>query len=72
MMVGHTLKFGTSSRLYLFDGPQELMPAEGLNKEQRRQLRALEFSRKMQEKDAEVGWVLACLRCLLALVWHLT
>lgn len=36
------LKFGLSTRLYLFGGPEELRPAEGLSKLQRRQLAALE------------------------------
>ena len=36
------IKFGLSTRLYLFGGPEELRPAEGLSKMQRRQLAALE------------------------------
>ena len=36
------IRFGLSTRLYLFGGPEELRPAEGLSKLQRRQLAALE------------------------------
>ena len=38
------MKFGLSTRLYLFGGPEELRPAEGLSKLQRRQLAALEVT----------------------------
>lgn len=40
--VGDVVKFGLSTRLYLFGGPEELRPAEGLTKLQKRQLAALE------------------------------
>ena len=33
---------------------QELMPEEGLNKAQRKQLANMEYSKKMQAKDKEV------------------
>ena len=54
--VGDVIKFGLSTRLYLFGGPEELRPAEGLTKVQKRQLAALEV------------WVQPCARNL---VFHL-
>lgn len=36
------MKFGLSTRLYLFGGPEELRPEEGLSKQQKKQLAALE------------------------------
>ena len=38
------MRFGLSTRLYLFGGPEELRPEEGLSKLQRRQLAALEVN----------------------------
>lgn len=55
LAVGHTLRFGTSSRLYALGGPADLMPPEGLSREQRRQLAALEASRRAKAKQEEVG-----------------
>ena len=43
--VGDMMRFGLSTRLYLFGGPEELRPEEGLSKLQRRQLAALEVTR---------------------------
>ncbi len=40
--VGDMIRFGLSTRLYLFGGPEELRPAEGLSKLQKKQLAALE------------------------------
>lgn len=40
--VGDTFVFGQSSRMFVLTGPPELMPEEGLNKQQRRQLAMLE------------------------------
>ena len=45
--VGDMVKFGLSTRLYLFGGPEELRPEEGLSKLQRRQLAALEVQREL-------------------------
>ena len=36
------IRFGLSTRLYLFGGPEELRPAEGLSKLQKKQLAAIE------------------------------
>jgi hypothetical protein len=44
--VGDTFRFGQSSRMYILGGPAELMPEEGLNRLQRRQLAALEAAQK--------------------------
>ncbi len=40
--VGDMIKFGLSTRLYLFNGPEELRPEEGLSKLQKKQLAVLE------------------------------
>jgi hypothetical protein len=40
--VGDTFVFGSSSRMFVLIGPPELMPEEGLNKQQRKQLALLE------------------------------
>lgn len=53
--VGDMVKFGLSTRLYLFGGPEELRPEEGLSKLQRRQLAALEAKEKRQAKEAQVS-----------------
>ena len=42
--MGDIIKFGQSSRLFIINGPQDLMPEEGLTKTQKLQLRALEVS----------------------------
>ncbi|GFR41935.1 hypothetical protein Agub_g2728, partial [Astrephomene gubernaculifera] len=55
LAVGHTVRFGASSRLYLLGGPAELLPPEGLSREQRRQLAALEASMRMREKEKEAA-----------------
>ncbi|KAL3145623.1 hypothetical protein ABBQ32_003168 [Trebouxia sp. C0010 RCD-2024] len=53
--VGDMIKFGLSTRLYLFGGPEELRPEEGLSKLQRRQLAALEAKEKRQAKETQVS-----------------
>lgn len=40
--VGDTFRFGQSSRMYVLTGPQDLMPQEGLSKQQKKQLALLE------------------------------
>lgn len=40
--MGDIVRFGQSSRLYLFTGPAELLPEEGPSRDQRMQLKALE------------------------------
>ena len=43
--VGDLIKFGQSTRLCLLGGPEELLPDEGLNREQRRQQAAMKVQR---------------------------
>jgi hypothetical protein len=40
------VRFGRSSRTYILGGPAELLPEEGLSRDQRRQLAALEARRR--------------------------
>ena len=40
--VGDTFKLGQSTRLYLLGGPEQMMPEEGLSREQRKQLRIMQ------------------------------
>lgn len=53
--VGDMIRFGLSTRLYLFNGPEELRPAEGLSKLQKKQLAALEAKEKRQAKEAQLA-----------------
>lgn len=53
--VGDVVKFGLSTRLYLFGGPEELRPAEGLTKLQKRQLAALEVGLEVQFEGFKVA-----------------
>ncbi len=41
--------------MYVLGGPSELMPEEGLNKVQRRQLAMLEHAERQKARDAEVA-----------------
>ena len=49
VFVGDQIRFGQSSRTFIVAGAQELMPEEGLSRDERRKLRALE---KMSEEEA--------------------
>jgi hypothetical protein len=51
VFVGDQIKFGQSSRAFIVAGAAALMPEEGLSREERRKLRALE---KMSEQEAVV------------------
>eukprot|EP00803_Ostreobium_quekettii_P004265 evm.model.scf_1451.5 EVM.evm.TU.scf_1451.5 scf_1451:28607-38773(+) len=53
LRVGDTFRFGQSSRLYVLQGPQELMPKEGLNRSQKLLAAKLAAARKQQERDEE-------------------
>jgi hypothetical protein len=45
------VRFGQSSRVYVLTGPTELMPQEGLNKPQRKQLALLEAAQARKEAE---------------------
>ncbi len=64
--VGDTIRFGSSSRIYILGGPDELRPVEGLVPSAKAKLAALEHLAKMKEKDQEVRllWGLERLRWL--------
>ena len=52
--VGDMFRFGQSTRFYVFNGPQDMMPEEGLNRSQRRLAAKLEEAQRQKEKDEEV------------------
>ena len=52
--VGDMFRFGQSSRFYVFNGPEDLMPQEGLNRSQRRLAAKLEAALKQKQRDEEV------------------
>eukprot|EP00775_Hariotina_reticulata_P006570 gene6570-6798_t len=49
--VGDTVRFGQSTRMYVLTGPTELMPAEGLNKQQKKQVALLEAAQARKDAD---------------------
>jgi hypothetical protein len=49
--VGDQVRFGQSSRVYLFGGPQELLPEEGISRMQRQQLAAIAVRTLCGETD---------------------
>ncbi|KAK9805589.1 hypothetical protein WJX72_006586 [[Myrmecia] bisecta] len=53
--VGDILRFGQSTRMYIFNGSTELMPEEGLTRQQRQTLRALEAKEARQEREAQIA-----------------
>ncbi|KAK9842408.1 hypothetical protein WJX84_012265 [Apatococcus fuscideae] len=53
--VGDVLRFGQSSRLYLYGGPEELMPEEGLTKSQRKQTALIEAKESRKEREAQIA-----------------
>jgi hypothetical protein len=54
--VGDTIRFGHSSRLYVLTGPAELMPQEGLSKQQKQQLKLLEAA-QVRASVISVSWM---------------
>jgi len=42
--VGDTFRLGQSTRLYVVGGPEQMMPEEGLSREQRKQLRVMQVT----------------------------
>ena len=56
--VGDTFKLGQSSRLYVVGGPEQLMPEEGLSREQRKQLRVMQVSlASLHNARAGASWL---------------
>uniref|UniRef100_A0A1D2AAS5 FHA domain-containing protein n=1 Tax=Auxenochlorella protothecoides TaxID=3075 RepID=A0A1D2AAS5_AUXPR len=55
LRVGDIVRFGQSSRLYLFTGPAELLPEEGPSRDQRMQLKALEAMAARKEREAAIA-----------------
>lgn len=53
--VGDVVRFGQSSRLYLFTGPAELMPEEGPSLEQRRMAKAMAMAEARRAQEAVVA-----------------
>eukprot|EP00879_Flechtneria_rotunda_P006998 GHRR01007347.1.p1 GENE.GHRR01007347.1~~GHRR01007347.1.p1 ORF type:complete len:746 (+),score=339.15 GHRR01007347.1:207-2444(+) len=49
--VGDTIRFGQSSRMYVLSGPADLMPEEGLNKQQKQQLAMLKAAQAHKAAD---------------------
>lgn len=49
------LKFGESTRTYVFTGPSELMPEEGPSREHKKQAALLEAIKSRKEKEAAIA-----------------
>ncbi|XP_024526862.1 kanadaptin-like [Selaginella moellendorffii] len=52
--VGSIFRFGLSTRMYLFQGPEELMPQEGLSRKDRQIMRQLEAQQSKEEEEASL------------------
>ncbi|KAK3267196.1 hypothetical protein CYMTET_24234 [Cymbomonas tetramitiformis] len=52
--IGDVLKFGNSTRMYLFGGPQELIPEKGLSQSDRRHLAQLHSKAKEEQGEEEI------------------
>ena len=52
--VGDVIKFGQGTRLYIVQGPTELMPEEGPSKQQRQEMMVLAAQADRRERDAQV------------------
>lgn len=48
-------KIGASSRLYVFHGPADMMPQEGMNQYQKLMMRKLMEAEKQRERDKQVS-----------------
>ncbi|GBG66659.1 hypothetical protein CBR_g66794 [Chara braunii] len=53
--VGNLIRFGKSSRLYVFQGPIDLMPEEGLSKAERHALKVLEAVQAQKERESSLA-----------------
>lgn len=49
------MRFGQSTRLYLFTGPADLMPEEGPSLEQRRMVKAMAMAEARRAKEAALA-----------------
>lgn len=47
-------KIGASSRLYVFHGPADMMPQEGMNRHQKLMMGKLMEAEKQRERDKQV------------------
>lgn len=55
LRVGDMVRFGESSRTFIFTGPVDLLPEEGPSREQRRQAAALAAMQARKEREAAVA-----------------
>jgi len=55
LRVGDVVRFGQSSRLHIFQGPEQLMPKEGPNRQQKQQLLALEAAAKEKFEKEQIA-----------------
>eukprot|EP00951_Prasinocladus_malaysianus_P025437 scaffold223125_cov39-Prasinocladus_malaysianus.AAC.1 len=53
LRVGDMIKFGQSSRLYVLQGPAELMPEEGPSRRERREMAMLAAQQDRREREAQ-------------------
>jgi len=53
--VGDQMMLGQSTRCYILQGPTDLLPEEGMNKEAKRQFKALEMFRKRKEAEEQAA-----------------
>jgi len=51
--VGDQMRIGNSDRLYVLNGPQDLMPAEGMSRVEKQQAEALEAYRRHKRAEEE-------------------
>lgn len=62
--VGDIFKIGLSARLYVFNGPIDRMPQQGMNRNERLMMQKLLEAEKQRERDNQVQ-SLYCLQSLL-------
>eukprot|EP00890_Picochlorum_soloecismus_P005208 jgi/Picsp_1/5689/NSC_03048-R1_adaptor protein kanadaptin len=53
--VGDQMILGQSTRSYILQGPKDLLPEEGMNREVKRQFKALEMFRKRKEAEEKAA-----------------
>lgn len=54
--VGDMMRFGQSSRMFILGGPPEFMPEEGLSREERHRLAAMEVFRVLAKLTSSLYW----------------